>query len=112
MLGWGVATMDALYSLDSLISTEDKNRGAAGNYNIGGYSSKDVDGLIAQIKVATDPVKRNKLIHEALQIVKNDYAYVPLHHQIRPWIMRKNIDTVYRADDRPVPWWTTVNAAK
>ncbi|KQP21601.1 ABC transporter substrate-binding protein [Pseudorhodoferax sp. Leaf267] len=112
MLGWGVATMDALYSLDSLISTEDPKRGAAGNYNIGGYSSKDVDGLIAQIKIATDPVKRNQLIHEALKIVKDDFAYVPLHHQIRPWVMRKNITTVYRADDRPVPWWTTVGAAK
>ena len=112
MLGWGVATMDALYSLDSLISTVDANRGSAGNYNLGKYSNKDVDGLIAQIKVATDPVKRNQLIHEALKIVKDDVGYLPLHHQIRPWIMRKNIDTVYRADDRPVPWWTTVKADK
>ena len=107
MLGWGVATMDALYSLDSLISTPVAG-GASGNYNLGRYSNKDVDGLIAQIKIATDDKKRNELIHEALKTVKDDYGYLPLHHQIRPWAMRKNVDTVYRADDRPVPWWTTV----
>jgi peptide/nickel transport system substrate-binding protein len=108
MLGWGVATMDGLYSLDSLISTPDARGGAAGNYNLGRYSSKDVDGLIAQIRIATDEARRNQLIHEALKTVKDDYGYLPLHHQMRPWVMRKNVETVYRADDRPVPWWTTV----
>jgi hypothetical protein len=24
--------------------------------------------------------------------------------------MRKGIETPYRADDRPVPWWTTVKS--
>jgi peptide/nickel transport system substrate-binding protein len=108
MLGWGVATMDALYTLDSLVHTADPQGGAAGNFNLGRYSNRDVDGLIAQIRIATDEKKRDALIHEALAIVKDDYGYLPLHHQIRPWVMRKNIDTVYRADDRPVPWWTTV----
>lgn len=108
MLGWGVATMDALYSLDSLISTVDPKGGAAGNYNLGRYSNAEVDALIAQIKVVTDEKKRDELIHQALKIVKDEYGYLPLHHQIRPWAMRKNVETVYRADDRPVPWWTTV----
>jgi peptide/nickel transport system substrate-binding protein len=108
MLGWGVATMDALYSLDSLISTPDAKGGAAGNFNLGRYSNKQVDDLIGQIKVETDEKKRNALIHQALQIVKDDYGYLPLHHQMRPWAMRKGVETEYRADDRPVPWWTSV----
>ena len=107
MLGWSVYTMDGLYSLDSLMASPIDGT-ASGNYNLGRYSNKDVDGLISQIKIATDEKKRNELIHEALKIVKDDYVYLPLHHQIRPWAMRKNVDTVYRADDRPVPWWTTV----
>lgn len=108
MLGWGVATMDALYSLDSLISTPDGKGGAAGNFNLGRYSNPEVDALIAQIKVVTDEKKRDEMMHKALQIVKDEYGYQPLHHQIRPWAMRKGVETVYRADDRPVPWWTTV----
>ena len=108
MLGWGVATFDALYSLDSLIATPDGKGGADGNYNLGRYSNAEVDKLIAQIKVEMDTAKRDDLIHQALKIVKDDYGYQPLHDQKRPWAMRKNVETVYRADDRPVPWWTTV----
>ena len=48
------------------------------------------------------------MIHEALQIVKNDYNYLPLHDQIRPWAMRKGVTTLHRADDRPMPQWTSL----
>jgi peptide/nickel transport system substrate-binding protein len=108
MLGWGVATMDALYSLDSLVSTVDPSGGAAGNFNLGRYSNKDIDTLIGQIKVETDEKKRDAAIEQALKLLKDDYGYIPLHHQIRPWAMRKGVETVYRPDDRPVPWWTSV----
>ena len=108
MLGWGVATFDALYSLDSLISTVDPKGGAAGNFNCGRMSNPIVDNLIQQIKTEMDPAKRNPMIHEALQIVKDDYNYLPLHDQIRPWAMRKNVTTVHRPDDRPMVIWTTV----
>ena len=108
MLGWGVATFDALYSLDSLISTVDPKGGAAGNFNCGRMSNPKVDSLIQQIKTEMDPAKRNPMIHEALQIVKEDYNYLPLHDQIRPWAMRKNVTTVHRPDDRPMVIWTTV----
>ena len=108
MLGWGVATFDALYSLDSLISTVDPKGGAAGNFNCGRMSNPTVDNLIQQIKTEMDEKKRNDMIHEALQIVKNDYNYLPLHDQIRPWAMRKGVTTLHRADDRPMPQWTSI----
>ncbi len=108
MLGWGVATFDALYSLDSLISTVDPKGGAAGNFNCGRMSNPVVDNLIQQIKTEMDPAKRNPMIHEALKIVKDDYNYLPLHDQIRPWAMRKGVTTVHRPDDRPMVIWTTV----
>ena len=108
MLGWGVATFDALYSLDSLISTVGPKGGAAGNFNCGRMSNPTVDNLIQQIKTEMDEKKRNDMIHEALQIVKNDYNYLPLHDQIRPWAMRKGVTTLHRADDRPMPQWTSI----
>ncbi len=37
MLGWGVATFDALYSLQSLVRT--KTTGADGNFNLGPLSA-------------------------------------------------------------------------
>ena len=79
-----------------------------GNFNLGRYSNKEVDALIAQIRVETDEKKRDAAITQALKLLKEDYGYLPLHHQIRPWAMRKGVETVYRPDDRPVPWWTSV----
>ncbi|MCA0325800.1 MAG: ABC transporter substrate-binding protein [Proteobacteria bacterium] len=108
MLGWGVATFDALYSIDSLMSTVDPKGGAAGNFNCGRMSNPKLDLLVAQIKTEMDPAKRSGLIHEVLQIVKDDYNYLPLHDQIRPWAMRKGVSTVHRPDDRPMAIWTTI----
>ena len=108
MLGWGVATFDALYTLDSLIHTVDPKGGTSGNFNNGRMSNPKVDALIDGIKVEMDAKKRDGMIHEALQIVKDDYNYLPLHDQVRPWAMRKNVTTVHRADDRPMPTWTTI----
>ncbi len=108
MLGWGVATFDALYSLDSLISTPDPAGGAAGNYNGGGMSNPQVDALITQIKSETDAKKRLGQMQQALKIVKDEYHYLPLHDQIRPWAMRKGVTTVHRADDRWMPQWTSL----
>ncbi|MDO5691192.1 MAG: ABC transporter substrate-binding protein [Pseudomonadota bacterium] len=108
MLGWGVATMDALYSIDSLISSVDPKGGAAGNFNCGRMSNPQIDGLVQQIKTEMDAGKRNGMIHEVLKTVKDDYNYLPLHDQIRPWAMRKGVTTVHRADDRPMAIWTSI----
>ena len=40
--------------------------------------------------------------------MKDEYLYLPVHHQIRPWAMRNNVETQHRADDRPMPVWTTI----
>ena len=53
MLGWGVATFDAQYSLQSLVRT--KTGGAEGNFNLGRISDPKLDTTIDAIKIATDP---------------------------------------------------------
>lgn len=107
LFGWGVATFDALYTLDSLMSTK-QGKTAAGVYNGGRFSDAKLDEMIQQIKTEMDQPKRDALLHDALKLTKDEYYYIPLHHQIRPWAMRKGVDTVHRADDRPMPNWTTV----
>ncbi len=107
LFGWGVATFDALYSLDSLMATKD-GKTSAGVYNAGRFSNAELDTKISQIKVEMDPAKRDALLANALKLVKDEYLYLPVHHQIRPWAMRSNVETQHRADDRPMPVWTTI----
>jgi peptide/nickel transport system substrate-binding protein len=98
MLGWGVPTFDALYSLQSLLRSV--GAGGDGNYNVGRYSNPQVDALIERVKVETDLKNRNELIEKALVLSHEDVAYLPLYNQVIPWAMKKNIEVVHRADNR------------
>lgn len=98
MLGWGVPTFDALYSLQSL--TRSLGVGGDGNYNVGRYSNPQMDALVERTKKETDLKLRTDLLNKALMLQNEDVAHIPLHNQIIPWAMKKNIDVVHRADNR------------
>ncbi len=106
MLGWGVATYDAQYTIQALART--RTAGADGNFNFSRLSDPTVDRLSDAMKVETDVAKRNALIKEALVRIKDEVFFIPLHHQVRPWAMRANVSTVHRSDDRPEARFTSV----
>ena len=56
--------------------------------------------MIERVKVETDLVVRNELIEKALVLANDDVAYLPLHNQVIPWAMRKNVEVIHRADNR------------
>ena len=107
LLGWGVATFDAQYSLQSLIRT--RTTGADGNFNFGRISDPKIDALVDAMKTETDVAKRNAQIREALVLTRDQVHSIPLHHQLRPWAMKKGVTTLHRADDRPEARFTSVN---
>jgi peptide/nickel transport system substrate-binding protein len=98
MLGWGVPTFDALYSLQSLTRTV--GTGGDGNYNVGRYTNARMDYVVDRIKVETDLPVRNRLLTEGLQLSNDTVSHIPLHNQIIPWAMKKNIEVIHRADNR------------
>jgi peptide/nickel transport system substrate-binding protein len=98
MLGWGVPTFDAMYSLQSLVRTVGTD--GDGNYNVGRYSNPKVDAVIDRAKVETDLLVRNRLLTDALQMSNDDVSHIPLHNQVIPWAMKRNIDVVHRPDNR------------
>jgi len=106
MLGWGVATFDGLYTLQSLVRT--KTTGADGSFNIGRINDPKLDAIIDALKVTTDVKKRDALLKEGLEMTRDQAYYVPLHHQMRPWAMKKNVSIVYSLDDRPQARFATV----
>ncbi|MDO9361213.1 MAG: ABC transporter substrate-binding protein [Polaromonas sp.] len=98
MLGWGVPTFDALYSLQSL--TRSVGQGGDGNYNLGRYSNPRMDVIVDRIKTETDLPVRNRFLTEGLQLSNDTVSHLPLHNQIIPWALKKNIDVTHRADNR------------
>jgi peptide/nickel transport system substrate-binding protein len=106
MLGWGVATYDAQYMIQSLVRT--RTTGADGNFNFSRISDPVVDKLTDAMKSEIDVTKRNQMINEALVRIKDDVLLIPLHHQMRPWAMKAGVSTVHRSDDRPEARFTSV----
>ncbi len=106
MLGWGVATYDAQYMIQSLVRT--RTSGADGNFNFSKISDPVVDRLTDAMKSETDVAKRNGMIREALQRIKDEVLLIPLHHQMRPWAMKAGVTTVHKSDDRPEARFTSV----
>jgi peptide/nickel transport system substrate-binding protein len=107
MLGWGVVTLDANYTLQSLVRT--KTTGADGSFNLGRISDSKLDNTIDALKIATEQKGRDALLKEALEKVRDQHYYVPLHHQLRPWAMKKGVTPNYDLLDRHHARFTRVN---
>jgi peptide/nickel transport system substrate-binding protein len=107
MLGWGVVNFDANYTLQSLVRT--KTTGADGSFNLGRISDAKIDALVDAIKTELDTKKRDAMLREALVATRDNHYYVPLHHQLRPWAMKKNVTAVHNAVDRHESRYTRVD---
>ncbi|MBA3479058.1 MAG: ABC transporter substrate-binding protein [Lautropia sp.] len=108
LLGWGATTYDALNSLQSLVRT--RANSADGSYNMGRISDPRIDALIDGAKSETEPAKREAMVKEALQLTAQNYYYLPIHHQVRPWAMKKSVRTIHKSDDRPETRFAVVSA--
>lgn len=103
LLGWGVPTLDALYSFQSLLATRNGEQGD-GIWNYGRYSNPRMDALIARMKTESGEA-RAATIREALRIYREDVPHIPLHHQVIPWAMRSNFSIPHVANNQPYMKW-------
>ena len=91
MLGWTPGTEDALNMLRALAATRKDKEGV---FNVGGYSNAELDALNKQIQVELDSEKRNEMIARSLTLLRDDFAYIPLHQQMVVWASRDNVEVV------------------
>ena len=97
LLGWSAPTYDALNPLVNLAAT--RNRDAhRGDANFTGYSNPALDTLLTRIGETFAVPERTELLHQALAMVRDDLAYLPLHQQQLVWAARNNVELVQRAD--------------
>jgi len=101
LLGWGVPTFDAFYSLQSLVRSP--GAGGDGNFNLGRFSDPQMDALIERIKKETDATTRNQLIEQALIKEHELVSHIPLYNQVIPWAGTKKVEIIHRADNR-IDW--------
>ena len=68
MLGWTPSTYDAHNALNALMACVDDK--GAGQFNLGAYCNPKVDELTKKIQAETDTAKRNAMIKEAFDAIR------------------------------------------
>ena len=96
-VGWTPATVDAEGVLLPLAHTP--TRPGVGDYNFGVYSNPKLDELIDRGRLETDEAKRRAIFTEALTVIDDDCAFVPLMYRRIEWVMRKNVHAKARPND-------------
>jgi peptide/nickel transport system substrate-binding protein len=100
MLGWTPGNMDLSNPLQELLAFQPEiRRGLANNW--GRYNNPALNAITERFITETDTARRNQLAREALQITRDDVAYIPLHQEPQVFGIRDTVAdfTMRRAED-------------
>ena len=90
MSGYANGSGEPSHPLRIFIHTKQKDRGyGPGNRN--GYSNLEVDTLIEDGRALMDVAKGEEAFIKATEIAMQEYALVPIHHEIATWAAREGI---------------------
>jgi peptide/nickel transport system substrate-binding protein len=89
MVGWGVPTYDSHYIFSFLYQTRG---GSEGSWNATRYSNAEMDAAIRSLTSEVDIGKRNATIARIWNVVHGETIYIPLHHQMLAYGMKKDLD--------------------
>ncbi len=106
LAGWGGGSTDA----DVMLTPVLRNRGeqGVGVSNYGGSVNNEADALAAASTVETNPHKREALVKAALQGFRDQVNIIPLHRQVIPWAMRKDVTLPHSPNNWASMDWVTV----
>ncbi len=88
--GWGGSITDAQDVLDAILHSTDAAT-AKGSINYGRYVDVPLDRAIDAAAVEMDPVRRKRLLIEAVALQAGEHRFIVLHRQKLTWITRKNV---------------------
>ena len=97
----GLPMADSYALLSDVGATRSKTQGGL---NVGGYSNPAFDAVLPKIAAELDTAKRNAFMAEATGILRNDFAYIPLHQQPITWAARKGADLKQGPDNQLRLW--------
>jgi len=107
MIGWAtLPAMDGFSPLRAMLATRDERWG--GN-NPNGFSNARLDELAVASSKEVDEEKRIAMIKEAMQVARDEIAYIPLHQQPLSWAVRDGVEVIQFPDNYFRAWHYRVN---
>ena len=96
LLGWGVPTYDSHYIFNFLYHSR---AGTSGGWNATRYANPQVDQQIQSLNSEVDLAKRNATIASLWKTLSEEMIYIPLHHQMLAYAMKKDLDVQVSPDN-------------
>jgi peptide/nickel transport system substrate-binding protein len=106
ILGWANEPMLDSYSI--LVQVVHTKSGTAGVFNWGGWQPEGVDALIDAAGRELDRPKRLAFQTKALQVLHDDYVFLPLHQQPMAWAAGKHVASMLQLSDNKARHWLTM----
>jgi peptide/nickel transport system substrate-binding protein len=94
LLGQGTESSDPMQFMSGILHSRQASGWGSNNY--AGINDPAMDKLIERVATEMDIIKRGHLVGEVLAMVRDKSYYVPLHRQVIPWVMRKNVTAHHR----------------
>ena len=79
------------------------------SWNKVNFSDADVDAAIRVMEGEVDLDNRNPAIADAWKIVRDNIAYLPLHHQVISWASKSNVNVPIRPNNEPLFRFSSVD---
>lgn len=94
---YGVTTGEMSNPMTGMLATHDAAKGMGSN-NQGRYSNPAFDARLAEASRTLDEARRNTILAECSEILAEDVAFLPLHHEVLVLAARKDIEFATRKD--------------
>jgi peptide/nickel transport system substrate-binding protein len=97
LAGWGATTGEMSSPLKALVATRSKEKGT-GTSNYTRYSNPRLDAMLDRALSTLDDAERDRLLREAVRVAVEDFAVLPIHHEVTSWAMRDGLAYEARSD--------------
>ena len=103
---YGFTLASGAETLQYLLHSRNKDEGW-GASNRGRYSNAKIDELTEELFKTSDGARRDEIVVEASRIAMDEYAVIPLYHQVSVWATRADLDYEGRIDEKTLLYGLT-----
>ncbi len=102
--GWASDTGEDSSNLIQIVASSDPAKGRGATFDPSHYANPAIDAMIEKAVATIDPEERETLYQQATQAVMPDMPFIPLHHQVNIWGLRKGLSMRLRMQEGIRAW--------
>ena len=99
LTGWASDTGEASSSLVQIVASVNPEKGRGAQPKPSHFARPEIDAVIEKSLATFDPGEREKLYVQATKMGVAEQAFIPLHHQVNLWAMKKEFSLLPRMQE-------------